>query len=79
MKPEKDEARTEGVNEYVCDEEGCAMREEMLAEFHGNSIAGGEGNHGGGVSKAWEFPVIGRVGECVRDGGLSGECRQREG
>ena len=46
------------------------MGEEMLAEFHGDAVAGGEGNYYGGVIEAWELPMVGRVGECVREGGV---------
>ena len=69
--PANDEGPTEGVDEYVCDEEGCAMGEEMLAEFHGDAVAGGEGNYEYGVFEAWQLPVVGCVGECSREGGVS--------
>ena len=68
--PAEDEACAEGVDEYVGDEEGRAMREELLAEFHGSSVASGEGDYYDGVFEAWELPVVGGVGYRVREGGV---------
>ena len=75
-KPEDDEACTEGVDEYVCDEERCAMREEMLAEFDGDAVSGGEGDDNGGVFEAWDLPVVRGVGYCVGECGVGddGNC-----
>ena len=55
------------------------MRAELLAEFHGGSVTGGEGDYYSGVFEAWELPVIGGVGYCVGEGGVSEECRQWDG
>jgi len=63
--PAEDATRADGVYEYVCDEEGGAVGKELLAEFHGDAVAGGEGDDEGGVFPAWECPVVGRVREAA--------------
>ena len=51
--PAEDEACAKGVDEYVRDEEGCAMGKEMLAEFHSDSVGCGCRDDEYGVFEAW--------------------------
>ena len=46
------------------------MREELLAEFHGCSVASSEGDYEYGVFEARQLPVIGGVGEYARERGV---------